>query len=109
MKSQKYHDPDIGVYGFCDLYLGLNTASDVRISRKLMPSVACDDSVTMLTSSRLCLTLPAFAPSSFSAHLAVARARRGKVLGAIPRFHHLACGDVFRSLDTRTDAGTKVC
>jgi adenylate kinase len=32
---------------------------------------------------------------------------QGKVLGAIPRFHHLACGDVFRSLDTRTPLGQK--
>ena len=32
---------------------------------------------------------------------------QGKVLGSIPRFHHLACGDVFRSLDTRTVLGQK--
>ena len=32
---------------------------------------------------------------------------QGKVLGGIPRFHHLACGDVFRSLDTRTTLGKK--
>jgi adenylate kinase len=32
---------------------------------------------------------------------------QGKVLGSIPRFHHLACGDVFRSLDTRTALGQK--
>jgi adenylate kinase len=32
---------------------------------------------------------------------------QGKVLGSIPRFHHLACGDVFRSLDTRTLLGQK--
>lgn len=30
---------------------------------------------------------------------------QGKILGAIPRFFHLACGDVFRSLDTRTQIG----
>jgi adenylate kinase len=30
---------------------------------------------------------------------------QGKVLGAIPRFFHCACGDVFRSLDTRTPLG----
>ena len=30
---------------------------------------------------------------------------QGKILGAIPRFFHLACGDVFRSLDTRTPVG----
>ena len=30
---------------------------------------------------------------------------QGKVLGTIPRFHHMACGDVFRSLDTRTTLG----
>ena len=30
---------------------------------------------------------------------------QGKILGMIPRFFHLACGDVFRSLDTRTELG----
>src|SRR6202044_2239630 len=30
---------------------------------------------------------------------------QGKILGAIPRFFHCACGDVFRSLDTRTSIG----
>jgi adenylate kinase len=30
---------------------------------------------------------------------------QGVILGAIPRFHHMACGDVFRSLDTRTPLG----
>jgi adenylate kinase len=30
---------------------------------------------------------------------------QGKILGAVPRFFHLACGDVFRSLDTRTPIG----
>jgi adenylate kinase len=30
---------------------------------------------------------------------------QGKVLGTIPRFHHMACGEVFRSLDTRTPLG----
>ncbi|MEM9081639.1 MAG: nucleoside monophosphate kinase [Verrucomicrobiota bacterium] len=29
----------------------------------------------------------------------------GKTLGAIPRLFHCACGDVFRSLDTRTEIG----
>jgi len=32
---------------------------------------------------------------------------QGKVLGGIPRFFHFACGDVFRSLDTRTELGRK--
>lgn len=32
---------------------------------------------------------------------------QGKILGAIPRFFHCACGDVFRSLDTRTELGQK--
>lgn len=32
---------------------------------------------------------------------------QGKVLGAIPRFYHCACGDVFRSLDTRTEIGQR--
>ncbi|MHA3773253.1 adenylate kinase family protein [Verrucomicrobiota bacterium sgz303538] len=30
---------------------------------------------------------------------------QGKILGSIPRFFHCACGDVFRSLDTRTPIG----
>jgi len=30
---------------------------------------------------------------------------QGKVLGSIPRFFHCACGEVFRSLDTRTPLG----
>lgn len=30
---------------------------------------------------------------------------QGKILGKIPRFFHCACGDVFRSLDTRTPLG----
>ena len=32
---------------------------------------------------------------------------QGKILGAIPRFFHFACGDVFRALDTRTPIGQK--
>ena len=32
---------------------------------------------------------------------------QGKILGSIPRFFHCACGDVFRSLDTRTVIGKK--
>jgi adenylate kinase len=32
---------------------------------------------------------------------------QGKILGAIPRFFHFACGDVFRALDTRTPLGQK--
>lgn len=32
---------------------------------------------------------------------------QGKVMGSIPRFRHFACGDVFRSLDTRTNLGRK--
>ena len=30
---------------------------------------------------------------------------QGKILGSIPRFFHCACGDVFRTLDTRTEIG----
>jgi adenylate kinase len=30
---------------------------------------------------------------------------QGKILGNIPRFFHFACGDVFRTLDTRTPIG----
>lgn len=32
---------------------------------------------------------------------------QGKILGAIPRFFHCACGDIFRSLDTRTPLGQR--
>jgi adenylate kinase len=32
---------------------------------------------------------------------------QGKILGSVPRFFHCACGDVFRSLDTRTELGRK--
>lgn len=32
---------------------------------------------------------------------------QGKVLGAVPRFFHFACGDVFRSLDTRSPLGRR--
>jgi adenylate kinase len=32
---------------------------------------------------------------------------QGKILGAIPRFFHCACGDIFRSLDTRTAIGQR--
>lgn len=32
---------------------------------------------------------------------------QGKALGMVPRFFHCACGDVFRSLDTRTELGQK--
>jgi adenylate kinase len=30
---------------------------------------------------------------------------QGKTLGSIPRFFHCPCGDVFRSIDTRTNVG----
>lgn len=32
---------------------------------------------------------------------------QGKILGSVPRFFHCACGDVFRSLDTRTTIGQR--
>lgn len=32
---------------------------------------------------------------------------QGKILGSIPRFFHCACGDIFRSLDTRTEIGQR--
>lgn len=32
---------------------------------------------------------------------------QGKILGTIPRFFHCECGNVFRSLDTRTTLGQK--
>jgi adenylate kinase len=31
---------------------------------------------------------------------------QGRVLGAVPGFFHLACGDVFRSLDTASELGS---
>jgi adenylate kinase len=30
---------------------------------------------------------------------------QGRILGQVPRFYHCACGDVFRSLDTRSEIG----
>ncbi len=30
---------------------------------------------------------------------------QGKILGTVPRFFHCACGEVFRSIDTRTQIG----
>lgn len=30
---------------------------------------------------------------------------QGVTLGKVPHFYHLACGDVFRSMDTRTEVG----
>ena len=35
----------------------------------------------------------------------IGKGTQGKTLGTIPRFFHCACGDVFRSLDTRTELG----
>ena len=32
---------------------------------------------------------------------------QGSILGSVPRFFHCACGEVFRSLDTRTELGKK--
>ncbi len=32
---------------------------------------------------------------------------QGRTLGTVPRFFHCACGDVFRSIDTRTKLGQK--
>ena len=32
---------------------------------------------------------------------------QGKILGQVPGFFHLACGDVFRSLDTNSELGKK--
>ncbi|MFO0874969.1 MAG: nucleoside monophosphate kinase [Phycisphaerales bacterium] len=32
---------------------------------------------------------------------------QGKILGKVPGFYHLACGDVFRSLDTSSELGHK--
>jgi adenylate kinase len=35
----------------------------------------------------------------------VGKGTQGKILGEIPGFYHLACGDVFRSLDLTSDVG----
>jgi len=35
----------------------------------------------------------------------VGKGTQGKILGRIPGFYHLACGDVFRSLDVNSDLG----
>lgn len=37
----------------------------------------------------------------------VGKGTQGKILGRIPGFYHLACGDVFRSLDMTSDLGRK--
>ncbi|MBL9141914.1 MAG: nucleoside monophosphate kinase [Phycisphaerae bacterium] len=37
----------------------------------------------------------------------VGKGTQGKILGRIPGFYHLACGDVFRSLDMTSDLGQK--
>ena len=55
-----------------------------------------------MTSSSAKIKKPAFvilgAPGS-------GKGTQGQILGRIPRFFHCACGDVFRSLDTRTALG----
>jgi adenylate kinase len=33
---------------------------------------------------------------------------QGRILGSFPRFSHCDCGDVFRSLDTRTTLGSQI-
>ncbi len=35
----------------------------------------------------------------------VGKGTQGRVMGKIPGFHHLACGDVFRALDLKSDFG----
>ncbi len=49
-------------------------------------------------------------PSKYQTYLLIGppgsgKGTQGKILGSIPRFFHFACGDVFRSLDTRTKLG----
>ena len=55
-----------------------------------------------MTTSEIKARRPAFiilgAPGS-------GKGTQGQILGSIPRFFHCACGDVFRSLDTRTALG----
>ena len=58
---------------------------------------------------------PAYAPRATLAHRyqtvllfgapGSGKGTQGKALGSVPRFFHCACGDVFRSLDTRTELG----
>ena len=49
-------------------------------------------------SSKYCTYLIFGAPGS-------GKGTQGRTLGTIPRFFHCACGDVFRSIDTRTPLG----
>lgn len=35
----------------------------------------------------------------------VGKGTQGKILGQVPGFYHLSCGEVFRNLDTRSDLG----
>ena len=37
----------------------------------------------------------------------VGKGTQGKILGHVPGFYHLACGDVFRSLDMTSELGSK--
>ncbi|MFM7161127.1 MAG: adenylate kinase family protein [Planctomycetaceae bacterium] len=39
----------------------------------------------------------------------VGKGTQGRILGEIPGFYHLSCGDVFRSLDINSPEGREVC
>ena len=34
---------------------------------------------------------------------------QGKILGSIPGFFHLSCGDVFRTININSELGQKIC
>ena len=61
-------------------------------------SLATPDAVSSALPERYQTILLFGAPGS-------GKGTQGKSLGSVPRFYHCACGDVFRSLDTRTRLG----
>lgn len=69
-----------------------------------MPELGWITTVSLLMTKALSVRRPALlilgAPGS-------GKGTQGKILGSIPRFFHCACGDVFRSLDTRTSIGRR--
>ncbi len=38
----------------------------------------------------------------------VGKGTQGKILGSVPGFHHLSCGDVFRAIDISSDEGNQI-
>lgn len=54
------------------------------------------------------MTIPSYKCVLLFGAPGVGKGTQGKVLGQIPGFFHLACGDVFRSLDIRSPDGREV-